>query len=72
MCSLVFCATFFGVELSFFIKAQRLYFGRLRFSLKKQSNWRCSKQVFALYSENSLKFSQSRILNSFIQQGFRL
>ena len=29
MCSLVFYKTFFGVELSFFLKVPRLYFGRI-------------------------------------------
>ena len=72
MCSWVFRGTFFGVELSFFLKAQRSSLGRLYISLKKQSTWRCSKQLFSLYSENPLKFSQSRMLNSCIQQGFVL
>ena len=71
MCSLVFRGTFFGVELSLFLKAQRSSLGRLHISLKKQPTWRCSKQLFSLYPENSLKFSQLRMLNSCIQQGFR-
>ena len=29
MCSLVFQKTFFGVELSFFLKVQRSYFGQI-------------------------------------------
>ena len=71
MCSLVIRGTFFGVELSLFLKAQRSSLGRLHISLKKQPIWRCSKQLFSLYPENSLKFSQLRMLNSCIQQGFR-
>ena len=44
MCSLVFYKTFFGVELSFFLKAQRSYFGRIaRFLLKKKY---CEKSIY--------------------------
>ena len=71
MCLLVFCRTLFGVKLSFFLNAQMSYLGRLHIPLKKKSTWRCSTKVFSLYSENSLKFSQSRMLNNCIQQGFR-
>ena len=71
MCSLVFCGTFFGVEPLFFLKVTGRVLDELHISLKKQSTWRCSKQVFSLCSENSLKSSQSRMLNSCIQQDFR-
>ena len=62
MCSLVFCGTFFGVEPLFFLKVTGRVLDELHISLKKQSTWRCSKQVFSLYSENLLKNSACSIV----------